>query len=76
MIQLFTLGGLTVRKDSGGDSAIALAHIKRNALLTYLAVEREGGPHSRDTLLTLFWSESDERRARNALSQTPSIVAT
>ena len=69
MIQLFTLGGLTVRKDSGGDSAIALAHIKRNALLTYLAVERERGPHSRDTLLTLFWSESDERRARNALSQ-------
>ena len=40
MIRLFTLGGLAVRKDAGSDSAIALAHVKRNALLTYLAVER------------------------------------
>ena len=69
MIRLFTLGGLTVRKDSGGDSVIALAHVKRNALLTYLAVDRAGGPHSRDTLLALFWPESDERRARDALNQ-------
>ena len=54
MIRLFTGGGLTVQKDSGGDSAIGLAHVKRNALLAYLAVERAGGPHSRDTLLALF----------------------
>ena len=69
MMRLFTFGGLTVQKDSGGDSAIGLAHVKRNALLADLAVERAGGPHSRDTLLALFWPESDERHARDALKQ-------
>lgn len=42
---------------------------KRFALLTYLAVARPRGFQRRDTLLVLFWPESDARRARNALNQ-------
>lgn len=39
------------------------------ALLVYLSVEGRNGPVPRDRLLGLFWPESDEARARNALSQ-------
>ncbi|HSM04292.1 MAG TPA: FlgO family outer membrane protein [Longimicrobiales bacterium] len=42
---------------------------KRLAILAYMAVEATRRPCRRDTLLTLFWPESDERHARNALSQ-------
>ena len=46
-----------------------LAQPKRVALLAYLVVEGQRVPVPRDRLLALFWPESDEARARNALSQ-------
>lgn len=44
-------------------------HAKRAALLAYLAAALPRGPHRRDKLLALFWPDSDEQRARAALSQ-------
>jgi predicted ATPase/DNA-binding SARP family transcriptional activator len=41
---------------------------KALALLVYLAVTRQ--PHSRDTLATLFWPESDQITARASLRRT------
>lgn len=41
---------------------------KVRALLAYLAHEHDR-PHRRDTLAGLFWPESDQRRARQSLSQ-------
>jgi Tol biopolymer transport system component/DNA-binding SARP family transcriptional activator len=43
---------------------------KRLALLSYLAAASPHGFHRRDTLLGLFWPESDQKRARGALRQT------
>ena len=43
------------------------AQPKRLALLAYLAVANGGGPHRRDTLLTLLWPELSADRARAAL---------
>ena len=40
---------------------------KRLWLLTYLALARE--PVPRSTVAAIFWPESDETRARNALSK-------
>ena len=46
-----------------------IAQPKRLALLAYLAAARPRGYRSRDTLLALFWPESDGERARNSLRQ-------
>ena len=68
MIALQTLGGVGLRND-GKEVATILAQPKRLALLVYLATARPRGFHSRDTLLALFWPESDDERARNSLRQ-------
>ena len=68
MISLQTLGSVDLRKDDVELSTI-LAQPKRLALLAYLAAARPRGFHSRDTLLALFWPESDAERARNSLRQ-------
>jgi DNA-binding SARP family transcriptional activator len=47
------------------DQPVELARRKAVALLVYLAVT--GQSHSRDTLATLFWPESDHSRARAGL---------
>ena len=45
----------------------ALVRVRKElALLAYLAVESRH-PHSRDTLLGMFWPESPEESARNSL---------
>jgi DNA-binding SARP family transcriptional activator len=47
----------------------ALVQPKRLALLAYLALGSPRGFHRRDTLVGLFWPESDEEHARHALRQ-------
>ena len=61
-----TFGGLVV---SGGDAPLAGAATQRKTLLL-LAVLAASGPGgiSREKLLGLFWPDSDETRARNALN--------
>ena len=68
MIALQTLGAVDLRND-GKEVSTVLAQPKRLALLAYLASARPRGFHSRDTLLALFWPESDDERARNSLRQ-------
>jgi DNA-binding SARP family transcriptional activator/TolB-like protein len=65
-ILIRTLGGLTIVAD---DADIDVDHLssRRLALLAVLATSRQG--ISRDALLPLFWPDSAEERARNALNQ-------
>jgi DNA-binding SARP family transcriptional activator len=66
MLRLITLGGLTIEN---GRLANGGANLRsRLVILAVLAVARERGLR-RDKLLALFWPESDEERARNALRQ-------
>lgn len=68
MIRFHLLGTLDLRKDAVEVRSV-LAQPKRLALLAYLASATPRGFHSRDTLLALFWPESDQERARNSLRQ-------
>ena len=68
-IDLHTLGHLDLRPADGIEVRSALAQGKRMALLSYLAVAQPRGFHRRDTLVGLFWPETDQRHARAALRQ-------
>lgn len=65
--RLHTLGGLRLE---GVESPLAdyARHPRRLALLAVVVLAGPAGAR-RDQLLTLFWSESDEARARGALNQ-------
>jgi hypothetical protein len=66
---LIVLGQADLR-DSGGKAIEALlAQPKRLALLAYLTLASPHGFHRRDLLLSLFWPDLPEARARNALRQ-------
>lgn len=67
MIQLRLFGALDIGLDDGGDLRTLIAHPKRLALLAYLALRANHRPVPRDSLLAVFWPESDEGRARGAL---------
>jgi TolB-like protein len=69
MLRLTTLGTIDLRAGDGRSVLSVLQQPKRLALLVYLSLSRPGTFARRDTLLALFWPESDERSARNALSQ-------
>lgn len=68
MIRLHVLGTLDLRRDAVEVRSV-LAQPKRLALLAYLASATPRGFHGRETLLALFWPESDAERARNSLRQ-------
>jgi serine/threonine-protein kinase len=59
---------LDLRASDGRQILSVLAQPKRVALLAYLAANRDFV--RRDTLLGLFWPESDEEHARHALRQS------
>ncbi|HTR22074.1 MAG TPA: BTAD domain-containing putative transcriptional regulator [Gemmatimonadales bacterium] len=69
MIRFRTLGTVDLRGTDGTELRTILAQPKRVALLAYLTLARPRGFHRRDTLVGLFWPESDQERARNALRQ-------
>jgi DNA-binding SARP family transcriptional activator len=68
MVRLKLLGPLDLRADDGAKVQDILRQPKRVALLIYLASTPPGTFHRRDTLLALFWPESDADRARDALN--------
>jgi TolB-like protein/DNA-binding SARP family transcriptional activator len=70
MIQLLTLGATDLRQDGGDELRSVLSQPKRLALLVHVALGSPSGFVGRDTLLALFWPESDEERARNSLRQS------
>lgn len=67
--RLITLGAVRVSSASGEELQSVTAQPRRVALLSYLMLARPRGFHTRDQLLSLFWPEYDNQRARNALSQ-------
>ncbi len=69
MIELRTLGQLTLEGDDAVPVASILTQAKRLALLVHLSCGRPLAPRSRDTLLALFWPELDDAHARTALRQ-------
>ncbi|MFN2566415.1 MAG: protein kinase [Gemmatimonadaceae bacterium] len=68
MLRLRTFGGLAVDSDHGTHGG-ATAYRRRIALLPLLAVSGDRGM-SRDKLLLYLWPESDQAKARHALTQT------
>jgi len=69
LVELRILGSLQLRAADGRQVETLVRHAKRTALLAYLAAAIPRGPHRRDTLLALFWPESDAPHARAALNQ-------
>jgi serine/threonine-protein kinase len=69
VIELRVLGPPGIHAPNGGLTRARLPHRKRLALLAYLAAATPRGAHRRDTLLAIFWPESDDEHARAALSQ-------
>jgi len=70
MIELETLGTPSIRRD--GEELHDLAgHKQKVALLSYLAIE---GPVSRENLVTLFWPDNTEQKARQLLSSSLYLV--
>lgn len=67
LIELRVLGPIDLRDDQGSEIRPILAQPRRLALLAYLALRGPRGPERRDTLLGLFWPESDAAHARGAL---------
>jgi DNA-binding SARP family transcriptional activator len=66
MLRLTLLGKPELSKD--GRTVSGFAYRKSLALLAYLAVT--GRPHTRDTLIGLFWPEATESNARASLRKT------
>ncbi len=69
MIELQTFGHAGLTSGEGGDANALLAQPKRCSLFCYLALPKPGTLHRRDTLLGVFWPESDQEHARMDLPQ-------
>ena len=74
MVELITLGTLTVRGPDGRELHGLVAQPKRFALLAYLCLATPRGFHQREALLGLFWPEADEFHARAALRKSLHVV--
>jgi DNA-binding SARP family transcriptional activator len=70
MIQLRTLGSCDLSAPDRPEAAAVLTQPKRFALLVYLATATPRGFVRRDTLLALFWPETDQVHGRQVLRQT------
>jgi serine/threonine-protein kinase len=70
---LHLLGGLDLVGDTGTTPTI-LRQPKRVALLAYLAAGSEGGYRRRDSLIGLFWPDSDPESARHSLRQALYVI--
>ena len=68
-IELRVLGSTDLGGGDGPEARLVLAHPKRLALLSYLAVHRPHAYHRRDELYALLWPDADVERARNSLRQ-------
>jgi serine/threonine-protein kinase len=66
MFRLKTLGGVLVE---GPDGPLTGAATQRRRLAVLSILAASGGGISRDRLVALLWPESDDERARHALSQ-------
>jgi DNA-binding SARP family transcriptional activator len=70
MINVVTLGGLTITNANQAVAKSLEAQPRRAAIFIYLLVESRGGRGiSRDRVASMFWPEVDPERASHALSQ-------
>jgi DNA-binding SARP family transcriptional activator len=67
MYTLRMLGGIGLSDAEGNEIDALLRQPKHIGLLAFLAMPRPGTWHRRDALLTTFWPELDQSRARMAL---------
>ena len=74
VIELRTLGTLDLHSAEGRELHALLAQPKRVALLVYLCIAQPHGFHRRDTLLGLFWPDSDQEHARTSLRKSLHIL--
>src|SRR6202158_2908103 len=74
VIELRTLGTLDLHSAEGRELHSLLAQPKRVALLAYLCIAQPRGFHRRDTLLGLFWPNSDQEHARTSLRKSLHIL--
>lgn len=66
-LRLRLLGRIELTRPDGTSLGSILAQPKRLALLAYLALAGDKGFLRRDVLLSVFWPEFDQERARSAL---------
>ena len=69
MIRFRAFGAADLRDTDGNELRTVLARPGQLALLAYLATARPRGFHRRDTIIGLFWPETGQEQARNALRQ-------
>jgi serine/threonine-protein kinase len=74
VIEMRTLGTLDLHSAAGRELHSLLAQPKRVALLAYLCIAQPRGFHRRDTLLGLFWPDSDQEHARTSLRKSLHIL--
>lgn len=67
--RLEVLGTSNLKRHDDVDVQSVLQQPRRFALLVYLALASRKGPVGRDTVVSVFWPESEPARARGALSQ-------
>jgi DNA-binding SARP family transcriptional activator len=70
MLELRVLGRMELSGGEDADLDSILRRPKRLAILAYLCLADPGSFIRRDTLIALFWPESDEDHARAALNQS------
>lgn len=76
MIDLGILGRMELSRAGTEvpDAAALLSQPKPTALFVYLLLDKPGGLRRRDTLAAMLWPDSDQKRARGALSQTLYVI--
>lgn len=67
---LTTLGSIALVAPDGRELRAVLQQPKRFALLVHLALAQPGGFVRRERMLAMFWPESDESHARDALNSS------
>lgn len=70
MVEFRLLGAVDLELTHAALPQSVLSRPKDLALLTYLSLAQPRGMQRRDTLLALFWPESDDSHARGALNQS------
>ncbi|HLQ59323.1 MAG TPA: AAA family ATPase [Gemmatimonadales bacterium] len=74
MVEFRLLGTVNLESAKGREARRLIGQPRRLALLAYLAAATPRGIQRRDRLLTLFWPELDQGRARAALRQALHVL--
>jgi len=73
-LELLTLGRLGFQGEGAEAAGELLRQPKRAAVLLFVLLSRGGGFTTREEIMSLFWPEADNARARNSLRQTLSFL--